>query len=83
MADTGNQPERNLTVSATISPSSIGPTQMVRDFVNLTPGQRRTVDLGGLRVLPNQPTTLTVKIDTLPGEANTADNVKAIPLVMH
>jgi hypothetical protein len=82
VADIGNQPERNLTVSATISPSVIGPTQMVRDFVNLTAGQRRTVDLGGLRVVPGQVTTLTVKIDTVPGEASTADNVKVIPLVM-
>jgi hypothetical protein len=83
VADIGNQPERNLTVSATITPSAIGPTQMVRDFVNLAPGQRRTVDLGGLRVQPDQATTLTVKIDTVPAEASTADNVKTIPLVMH
>jgi hypothetical protein len=82
VADIGNQPERNLTVSATITPSTIGPTQMVRDFVNLAPGQRRTVDLGGLRVQPGQATTLTVKIDTVSAEASTADNVKTIPLVM-
>jgi hypothetical protein len=83
VADVGNQPERNLTVSATISPSVIGPTQMVRDFVDLTPGQRRTVDLGGLRVQPGQPTTLTVNIETVPGEANTANNTKVVPLMMH
>jgi hypothetical protein len=82
VADIGNQPERNLTVSATITPSAIGPAQMVRDFVNLAPGQRRTVDLGGLRVQPGQATTLTVKIDTVASEASTADNVKTIPLVM-
>ncbi|HSS11324.1 MAG TPA: hypothetical protein VLL25_15670, partial [Acidimicrobiales bacterium] len=50
VADTGNQAEKNLTVSATIAPSAIGPTQMLRDFVDLTAGQRRTVQLGGLRL---------------------------------
>ncbi len=82
VADIGNQDEHNLTVSATITPSAMGPSQMVRDFVDLVPGQRRTVDLGGLRVQPGQGTTLTVKIDVVPGETSTADNVKSIPLVM-
>jgi hypothetical protein len=83
VADVGNQPEKNLTVSATISPSANGPTQMVRDFVDLSPGQRRTVSLGGLRAQPGTPTTLTVKIDIAPGETNTADNMKIITFVMH
>ncbi len=52
VANIGNQPEKNLTVSASIAPSAIGPTQMVRNFVNLAPGQRLTVDLGGLRAQP-------------------------------
>ena len=82
VADTGNQPEKNLTVSATMAPSVIGPTQMLRDFVDLTPGQRRTVSLGGLRAEPNQPTTLTLKIDSVPGETNLADNTKTITFVM-
>jgi hypothetical protein len=82
VADTGNEPERNLTVSATMSPSAIGPTEMLRDFVDLSPGQRRTVSLGGLRAEPNQPTTLTVKIDAAPGETNLADNTKTITFVM-
>lgn len=83
VADVGNQPEKNLTVTATIAPAADGPSQMVRDFVDLTPGQRRTVDLGGLRAQPGTPTTLTVKIDTAPGETNTADNSKVITFVMH
>jgi hypothetical protein len=82
VADTGNQAEKNLTVSATIAPSSNGPTQMVRDFVDLTPGQTRTVSLGGLRVVPGQPTTLTTRIDTAPGETSVADNTKVITLQM-
>ena len=47
VADTGNQSERNLTVTATIAPALSGPTQSVRDFVDLAPGQTRTVSLGG------------------------------------
>jgi hypothetical protein len=82
VANTGNQSEKNLTVSATIAPSAIGPTQMVRDFVDLTPGQTRTVSLGTLRVVAGQATTLTVRIDTVAGEANVADNTKVITLQM-
>jgi len=83
VANIGNQPEKNLTVSATIAPSFYGPTQMVRDFVNLAPGQRQTVDLGGLRAEPGVPTVLTVKIDTVPAEVNINDNTMTIPFVMH
>lgn len=82
VANAGNQPEKNLTVSATITPSFFGPSQMVRNFVTLAPGQRQTVDLGGLRAQVGQATTLTIKIDTVAGETNVADNTKAITLLM-
>ena len=82
VADVGNQSEKNLTVTATIAPAASGPTEMVRDFVDLAPGQRRTVDLGGLRPASGVPTTLTVKIDTVANEANVADNTMTIPFVM-
>jgi len=82
VADIGNQPEKNLTVSATIAPSAIGPTQMLRDFVDLSPGLTRTVTLGGLRVQPSGPTTLTVRIDPAPGETNLADNTKVLTIQM-
>ncbi len=82
VANTGNQPEKNLTVSATIAPALFGPTQMVRDFVDLAPGQTRTVTLGGLRVVAGQPTTLTARIDTAAGETDIADNAKIITLRM-
>ena len=55
---------------------------MLRDFVDLSPGQRRTVSLGGLRPEPNQSTTLTVKIEAAPGETNLADNTRSITFVM-
>jgi hypothetical protein len=82
VADSGNQPETNLTVTATIAPSGIGPTDAVRDFVNLTPGQTRTVDLGGLRMVVNQPTTLTASIEVVPGESDIADNSKVVTIEM-
>lgn len=82
VADVGNQPEKNLTVSATITPSAIGPTQMLRDFVDLSPGLTRTVSLGGLRVQPSAPTTLTVRIDPAPGQTNPADNTKVLTIQM-
>jgi hypothetical protein len=82
VADVGNQPEKNLMVTATIAPSTNGSSEMVRDFVDFGPGQRRTVKLGGLRPQAGVPTTLTVKIDTAPGETNVADNSKVITFVM-
>jgi hypothetical protein len=82
VANTGSERERNLAVSATMSPSATGPRQMLRDLVDLSPGQRRTVSLGGLRAKPNQPTTLTINIDAAPGETNLADNTKTVTFVM-
>jgi hypothetical protein len=82
VADIGNQPEKNLTVTAAIAPALFGPTQSVRDFVDLVPGQTKTVSLGGLRVVAGQPTTLTVKIDSPAGETNIADDSKVITLEM-
>jgi hypothetical protein len=78
----GNQTESNLTVSATISPSGYGASQMVRDFVTLSPGQRRTVQLGALRPVPNQQSMLLVKIDNSVTETNIANNSKALTFIM-
>jgi hypothetical protein len=78
----GNQTERHTTVSATISPAAIGPTDMARDFVDLAPGQRRTVVLGTLRPVASTPFVLTVQIDPVQGETNLADNRKTGTYVM-
>lgn len=82
VADVGNQPENNLEVSASIAPSVIGPTQSVRNFVDLTPGQSKTVSLGGLRALTGQATTLTTQIQPALGQTDTADISKVITLEM-
>lgn len=69
VADTGNQPEDNLTVTAAISPSANGASS-VRDFVNLAVGQAYTIaGFGPLDPLEGKPETLTV---TLTGPAGSA-----------
>lgn len=61
VADTGNQRESNLTVTASISPAS-GPSS-AKDFVNLTPGQAHTIlNLGPLYPPQGTPVTLTVTV---------------------
>ena len=62
VANTGNQPEANLTVTASIAPSEAGPTESVRNFISLDPGESRTVGLGPLRMVPGQSTTLTTTV---------------------
>ena len=82
VADIGNQAEKNLTVTATIVPALFGPMQSVRNFVNLTPGQSVTVDLGGLRVLAGQATTLTASIQMPTGDTDVAGASKIITFEM-
>jgi hypothetical protein len=62
VADTGNQPENNLTVTAAINPAGAG-TSSVKDFVNLAVGQAYTINgLGPLNPPLGQPVTLTVTV---------------------
>jgi hypothetical protein len=82
VSDNGNEAEHHATVSATLTPSAIGPVDTARDFVDLAPGQRRTVILGTLRPAPNIPTTLTVRIDPVPGETGVTDNEKTLMFTM-
>lgn len=78
-------------VAATTTPTTAPPTAAVgggggtesaRDFVDLAPGQRRTVTLGTLRPLPNVIFALTVRIDPAPGEASVTDNEKTLMFTM-
>lgn len=81
VANTGNSPEEAVPVVATL----IGPAGEVdtaRDFVDLAPGQRRSVPLGGLRPVPGGPSTLTVVIGPVEGEASIPDNERSVGLVM-
>lgn len=68
VADTGNQPERNLTVTASISPSSGAAS--AKDFVDLVPGQAHTIEnLGPLNPPQGVPVTLTVTVTPAAGSA--------------
>jgi len=81
VANTGNTAERQVPVVATL----IGPAGEVdtaRDFLDLAPGQRRSVTLGGLRPIPGGPSTLTVVIGPVPGEASFPDNERSVSLVL-
>jgi hypothetical protein len=83
VADVGNEPERHLTVTAGLAAADgSGQVQSVRDFVDLVPGQRLTVQLGGLRLTSNLPLILTVNITTVDGETNGANNTQSLPLIV-
>jgi hypothetical protein len=65
VANTGNQKENNLTVTAAISPTTSG-TSSVRDFLDLMPGQAHSiVALGPLNPPWGVPVTLTLMVKGL------------------
>lgn len=67
VADTGNQPADNLTVTATITPAGKG-SSSVRDFVNLAVGQAYTISgFGPLNPPQGVPVTLTVTVTPATG----------------
>ena len=81
VANTGNSPEKGVPVVATL----IGPAgemDTARDFIDLDPGQRRAVPLGGLRPVPGGPSTLTVVIGPVEGESSYPDNERSVGLVL-
>jgi hypothetical protein len=59
VANVGNDALRQLPVVATIGAPN-GDVDTARQFVDLAPGQRATVTLGGLRLVGGQPNLLTV-----------------------
>lgn len=69
VADTGNQPESNLTVTAALTPAATGASS-ARDFVSLTAGQAYAISaLGPLNPPPGVPVTLTVTVAPPAGAA--------------
>ncbi|MCU4186093.1 hypothetical protein K6U06_17120 [Acidiferrimicrobium sp. IK] len=69
VADTGNQPENNLTISAAVSPSAPNQTSQVRDFANLTPGNSYATTIGPVVPVSGAPSTLTVTVTPPAGSA--------------
>jgi hypothetical protein len=74
VADVGNLAERHATVTATLFTNGANTTESVRDFVDLTPGQRAAVKIGNLHPASGTTGTLTVAISVAPGETNLANN---------
>lgn len=79
VVNTGNEPERRVQVLASLT--SDGATDTARDFVDLAPGERVAVTLGGLRTAPGTASTLEVTAGPVEGETSTDDNTKTIPVV--
>jgi hypothetical protein len=81
VANVGNEPEKNVAVIAALTTLS-GSADTARDFVDLAPGQRRTVTLGGLVPIQNETFTLGVRAGPVENEGNTADNEQLRTLIM-
>ncbi|HEV7888090.1 MAG TPA: hypothetical protein VGO92_11070 [Acidimicrobiales bacterium] len=84
VANAGNETEKRVPVVATVTPPpGVGAPDTARDFVDLAPGQRMAVTLGGLRVAGGGArSTLTVTIGPAEGETTTADNTKTLEFVV-
>ena len=73
LSDLGNQPEKGLTVTASIS--AAGRSSSVRDFVDLAPGQAQTIQgMGPLNPPQGVPVTLTLTVTPPAGSATPVVN---------
>ncbi|HEX2040719.1 MAG TPA: hypothetical protein VHF47_13425 [Acidimicrobiales bacterium] len=79
VANVGNEAEKRVPVVATLTADGV--SDSARDFVDLAPGQRATVVLGGLRPVAGAASTLSVTIGPVEGEARLEDNTLPMPLV--
>jgi hypothetical protein len=83
VANAGNETEKHVQVTATVTPPpGQGTIDSARDFVDLAPGQRQALTLGGLHVVPGGPSSLTVTVGPVEGETTTADNSKSLSFVV-
>ena len=79
VANTGNATEHEVPVVATVSG---GQPQSARTVVNLEPGQRQALDLGGLSLGPRTLYVLTVTVGPVSGDPTPADNSQTMPLIV-
>ena len=83
VANSGNETEKRVPVVATVTPApGAGDPDTARDFVDLLPGQRQALTLGGLRVPPGGPSTLSVTIGPVEGETTIDDNTKTLTFLV-
>lgn len=81
VANVGNDPLRHVPVVV----ETVGPDGQVdtgRQFVDLAPGQKSTVTVGGLHIQPGGATALSVKAGPVDGEGRLGDNERNKTLVL-
>lgn len=82
VANSGNSAQRQVPVIATLQGPG-GEVDTARDFVDLEPGQRLALSLGGLRpVQAAGPSTVTVAVGPVEGESDILDNQRTLSLVL-
>jgi len=82
VANTGNTAFKGATVQVTLTPADGSTPIDRRDFVDLAPGERRTVKLGGISVPTNVTSTLTVEVLAVAGEVDLVNNVKTLSVAV-
>lgn len=80
VANMGNQRLRQVTVEIAVA-SADGTSDTARNFVDLDPGQRATVEVGNVRLVPG-PATLTVRVVPVEGETSLADNEQSRGIIV-
>ena len=73
VANVGNEPAGRVTVVASVTRPT-GEADTARQFVELAPGQRQVVQIGGLRPTANEALVLSVRAEPLDGESSVSDN---------
>jgi hypothetical protein len=79
VANNGNATEHGVPVVVTLAG---GQTQSVRTVVDLDPGQRRALDLGGLSLAPRSLSVLTVTVGPVDGDPTPADGRQTMPIAV-
>jgi hypothetical protein len=80
LADIGNEAERHVAVTAQLGGGSGRSPEVVRNFVDLAPGQRLATTLGSLHPQAGTVYTLTVRVQPVDGENNVSDNERSLAL---
>lgn len=81
VANAGNTPERKVPVTATVTDAT-GAARSQRGVIDLAPGERTTVTLGGLPLPGGGPARLDVSVGPVTGEAAVADNGRSLTFLV-
>jgi hypothetical protein len=81
VANVGNEAEKQVPIVAAVT-TPAGASDTARQFVDLAPGQRLTVTLGGLQPTHDEVLSLGVRAGPVPNETNLNDNELIRPIVV-